>query len=150
MQLEQSESDLKRKSYCDFKMKQISAHSFKIVYGPNRKTPFFFLLLCIPLNHRRESGRGTGRPPAGGRGPARLAGGGCRRLPPPGLGEPHRGERACGRAPPPRRGEGKERGPARMGKWKTQRNPRCNNGGGSPDKTTLPEPSTNSSIKDKP
>jgi hypothetical protein len=106
-------------------LKQISAHRLKN-QGLNRKNSIFFLLLFFPST---MGGRGEKRGPhAGGRetGPAVT---GCERagLPPPG------GRRGGGAATGG--GERRERGPCMDEKMEKQRNPRCNNGGGSPEKT---------------
>jgi hypothetical protein len=103
-----------------------------------RLLPPSFSFLSTMEEREGGEGKGAGRPctVAG-----RRAHGRARRSPPP----PGRGDGGArgntGRGGPPLGdGEVRERGPARTGKWKKRRKPRCNNGAGSPDKKTSPEP----------
>jgi hypothetical protein len=59
-QLEQSELDLKRKRYRDFKLKHLSAYNFKTLQGPIRKIVISFL---PPPLLSPWQGRGGGRGP---------------------------------------------------------------------------------------
>jgi hypothetical protein len=79
IQFERSESGLKYKSYCNFKMKQISVHSFKIAEGlftkwPSSSSSFSFLSpwqgeeRAKGAGHREKKGGRAGRRGGGGRG----------------------------------------------------------------------------------
>jgi hypothetical protein len=95
-------------------MKQISAHSFKIVQGPIRKMIIFFLPPSPSSLPWKRRGGGRGRAIRSGVEHGRGVERGAR---------PSRSS-----SPPP--GERREREALHERESKKQENPRCNNGGG--------------------